>query len=247
MRSRDRLSFWEGNKTCFFNSFKFNGRARRSEFWNFALLFSVYIIIFVLLINIFIARKAHKNDKKFKPDKSFIIFFISGFIIEAFLFSIIILGAIRRLHDTGRSGFYGLLFFVPFGLILLIKYLAEDSLKESNKFGGSPKYYIDEDPLIRDGQRPPQLDMRNSEINNHGSIIVPLNNSRPQLLPRGQEIEVSMNIPMNEDYNNENINDSDIDIDDDHINLNCSNQNQAPIPLYLPNLDEEPAIYYQNI
>ena len=91
MRSRDRLSFWEGNKTCFFNSFKFNGRARRSEFWNFALLFSVYIIIFVLLINIFIARKAHKNDKKFKPDKSFIIFFISGFIIEAFLFSIIIL------------------------------------------------------------------------------------------------------------------------------------------------------------
>ena len=150
------------------------------------MIFQVNIIIFDLLRIIFDTRKAHKNDKNYKPGISFYVFIITSCVFETFLFSIIISGAIRRLHDTGRSGLYGLLIFIPGGVILLIKYLAEDSLKERNKFGGSPKYYNDEDPLIRDGQRPPQLDMRNSEINNHGSIIVPLNNSRPQLLPRGQ-------------------------------------------------------------
>ena len=246
MRSRDRLSFWEGNKTCISNFFKCNGngRARRSEFWNFVLLFQVYLIIYGWLTYIFFARK-HKNDKKFKPGASAIILLNFGSLFETFLLSILLFGAKRRLHDTGRSGHYGLLIFIPFGFILLIKYLAEDSLTERNQFGGSPKYYNDEDPLIGNGERPPQLDMRNSENNNHGGIIVPLNNSRPQLLPRGQEIEMSMNIPMNEDYNNENIIDN--DIDNDQINLNCNNLNQAPIPLYLPNLDEEPAIYYQNI
>ena len=90
MRSRDRLSVWEGNTTCFYNFFKCNGRARRSEFWNFVLLFQVYLIIYGLLTYIFFARK-HKNDKKFNPGISAIILLNSGSLFETFLLSIVIL------------------------------------------------------------------------------------------------------------------------------------------------------------
>ena len=69
MRSRDRLSFWEGNKTCFYNFFKYNGRARRSEFWNFVLLFQVNLIIYGLLTYIFLQENIImiKNSNQVLP------------------------------------------------------------------------------------------------------------------------------------------------------------------------------------
>jgi uncharacterized membrane protein YhaH (DUF805 family) len=48
--------------------------------------------------------------------------------------------AVRRLHDTGRSGWWILIGLVPFvGFIALIVLLAQDSNPGENQFGKSPK------------------------------------------------------------------------------------------------------------
>ncbi|MDB4574874.1 DUF805 domain-containing protein, partial [Akkermansiaceae bacterium] len=46
---------------------------------------------------------------------------------------------VRRMHDTGRSGWWFLLNFVPFGAIVVIVFLAQDSNPDANKYGENPK------------------------------------------------------------------------------------------------------------
>ncbi len=106
----------------------FSGRARRQEYWLF------------FLFN-FIA--------------AFVVGFIGGFLasvtgVDAFAF----LGAIynlavlipsfavfcRRMHDTGRSGWWWLIGLIPFvGIIVLLVFCCLDSQPGENKYGPNPK------------------------------------------------------------------------------------------------------------
>jgi uncharacterized membrane protein YhaH (DUF805 family) len=101
--------------------FNFDGRARRSEFWQFAL---VNLVIGVVLG---------------------IIDCIIGMQILGSIFSLIVLlpglgVTVRRLHDTERSGWWFLITLVPIvGGILLLVYLAQDTKPGANRFGPSPK------------------------------------------------------------------------------------------------------------
>lgn len=46
---------------------------------------------------------------------------------------------VRRLHDTGRSGWWFLLAFIPvIGTIILLVFMCQDS-KEDNQYGPNPK------------------------------------------------------------------------------------------------------------
>jgi uncharacterized membrane protein YhaH (DUF805 family) len=48
--------------------------------------------------------------------------------------------SIRRLHDTGRSGWWLLITFVPvIGAIVFLYFMVLDSNPESNEYGPSPK------------------------------------------------------------------------------------------------------------
>ena len=46
----------------------------------------------------------------------------------------------RRLHDTGRSGWWQLLWLTLIGGLLLFYWMAKDGGKEDNSFGPSPKF-----------------------------------------------------------------------------------------------------------
>ena len=61
------------------------------------------------------------------------------FSIGAFIFSLPL--AIRRLHDIGKSGWYLLLGLIPFvGFIIILYFFVQDSQREQNQWGPSPKY-----------------------------------------------------------------------------------------------------------
>jgi uncharacterized membrane protein YhaH (DUF805 family) len=100
----------------------FSGRARRKEYWMFVLI--NFIIAFVL---------------GFIEGVLDIPQFLSGlYSLAIFLPSLAV--SIRRLHDTGRSGWWLLISLVPIiGAIILIVFACMDSEPHENKYGPNPK------------------------------------------------------------------------------------------------------------
>jgi uncharacterized membrane protein YhaH (DUF805 family) len=100
----------------------FSGRARRKEYWMFA------------LFNIIIG---------------FVIGFIEGLLnlvgVLSTLYSLAIFlpslaVGVRRLHDTGRSGWWLLISLIPLiGIIILLVFFCEDSKENENQYGPNPK------------------------------------------------------------------------------------------------------------
>ena len=98
----------------------FTGRARRKEYWMFALYYAIFYIVLSVI-------------------DSFTGFFIITTIYSLALFVPSISITARRLHDTGRSGWWQLIAFIPLiGYIILIVFLVQDS-HEENEYGVSPK------------------------------------------------------------------------------------------------------------
>ena len=108
---------------------EFNGRSRRKEYW----MFTLYNLVIYLVLYI----------------AGFVTLLRSGismvFFGLAFLYALGVLVpslavAVRRLHDTGRTGWWLLIAFVPVvGAIILLVFLAQDSAAGANRFGTNPK------------------------------------------------------------------------------------------------------------
>jgi uncharacterized membrane protein YhaH (DUF805 family) len=99
----------------------FSGRARRSEYWYFVLF---YIILYAVFLGVGLAIKGPA------------------------LVGIVALGlllpfwgvTVRRLHDTGKSGWMILLGIIPLvGTIILLVFYCTDSVPGENKYGPNPK------------------------------------------------------------------------------------------------------------
>ena len=106
----------------------FSGRARRKEYWYFALFNMIFCFILVF-IDVFTGL--------FHEQVGF------GVLSTLYMLATLLpsLGVtVRRLHDTGRSGWWILISLVPFigGLILLIFTLL-DSKPGENQYGPNPK------------------------------------------------------------------------------------------------------------
>ena len=113
------MDFLTAIKTCFSKYATFKGRARRSEFW-FWYLFTVIVGLILECIPV--------------------IGWIIGWIISiALIIPSWAVGA-RRLHDTGRSGWWQLLYLLPLvGAIILIIWWCQDSHAGENEYGANPK------------------------------------------------------------------------------------------------------------
>ncbi len=111
----------------------FGGRARRSEYWYFTL---TLLIVYVVLAAI-IAGAASLGD----AGRIVAMIFNIVYVVVALVFLVpSIAVAIRRMHDTGRSGWWLLISLVPFvgGLVVLVL-LCLDSQPMPNKWGPNPK------------------------------------------------------------------------------------------------------------
>ncbi|WP_333773776.1 DUF805 domain-containing protein [Streptomyces sp. IBSBF 3136] len=100
----------------------FSGRARRQEYWMF-FLFNIIISIVLTVVD----RAIGSN-------------------ILSLIYSLAVLlpglgVTVRRLHDTGRSGWWIFISLIPLvGAIILIVFLASEGKAEPNKYGANPKY-----------------------------------------------------------------------------------------------------------
>ncbi|MGH3381178.1 MAG: DUF805 domain-containing protein [Actinoallomurus sp.] len=104
------------------NYANFDGRARRTEYWMF---FLINLIIAVVLNVIGVAVKAAA--------------FAGDIYALALLIPSIAVG-VRRLHDTGRSGWWLLIGLIPLvGTIVLIVFLATEGQQGDNAYGPDPK------------------------------------------------------------------------------------------------------------
>jgi uncharacterized membrane protein YhaH (DUF805 family) len=120
------MPFPDAVKICFNKYVDFNGRARRSEFWWWAL-FTVLLGLVASIIDAILGTGSSSGTG-----------LIQGLAQLAVLLPSLAVGA-RRLHDTGRSGWWQLLWIaIVVGWIFLIIWFCEDSHSE-NKYGPSPK------------------------------------------------------------------------------------------------------------
>ena len=101
----------------------FKGRATRGEFWRFVLAQWVVGSLLTLIFSVI-------------SDFGSIISSVIGlaFIIPS------IAVQVRRLHDIGRTGWWYLIVFVPFGVIVLLIFSIQQSQPETNQYGPLPDY-----------------------------------------------------------------------------------------------------------
>ncbi len=105
----------------------FQGRATRKEYWMFVL-FNFLIMLGLTIIDVIIIATADISQSIFSNLYSLAVFLPS-----------LAVGA-RRLHDTGRSGWWLLLALIPLiGAIVLIIFFVQDSEPNQNQYGPNPK------------------------------------------------------------------------------------------------------------
>ena len=112
------MNFIESIKTCYKKFFDFSGRASKSEYWWFQL---YGIIIYGLLF-------------VFQGDLA-LVFSILAIANTIPLWA----AAVRRLHDTDKSGWVVLVAFIPIIGLYIIFLLIADGSKGKNRFGPKPK------------------------------------------------------------------------------------------------------------
>ena len=105
-----------------------SGRARRREYW--------FFFLFNALISLALASI---DNSMGMLDASVGLGVLGGLYTLAVMLPSVTVG-VRRLHDTGRSGWWILISLVPIvGAIVLVIFLATSGQEGDNQFGPDPK------------------------------------------------------------------------------------------------------------
>lgn len=100
----------------------FYGRDRRTEYWMFVL-FNFIIAFAISIVEGLLGSSG-----------------IIGLLYVPAVFIPSLAVSVRRLHDTGRSGLWLLIAFVPLiGFIVLLVFMVQDSEYGQNQYGPNPK------------------------------------------------------------------------------------------------------------
>ena len=106
----------------------FSGRARRKEYWYFALFNMIISIVLAVIDGVTGSFSAEAG---------------MGLLGGIYTLAILIPGiavSVRRLHDTERSGWWLLIALVPLiGAIVLLVFMVQDSKPGQNQYGANPK------------------------------------------------------------------------------------------------------------
>lgn len=104
------MNFPDAIKHCLTNYANFKGRAKRSEYWFFVLFGAlVYLVTTAISYELYLIA-------------------VLALLVPS------LAAAVRRLHDRGRSGWNLLWMLIPFGGIVVLVWLAQDSTPGSNQY-----------------------------------------------------------------------------------------------------------------
>ena len=122
--AKEEKGFLWAVKTCFRKYATFSGRASRSEYWYFCLFNSIVtFILFGLAIVI-------------KQEDISLLFLTLVSIYSLVIFLPSLAANVRRLHDTGKSGWLYCLVYIPYiGAFILLFFLCKKSDSNTNLYG----------------------------------------------------------------------------------------------------------------
>lgn len=112
------------------NYANFSGRARRKEYWMFALFNLIFIILAAIIDNVLGTTVRHM------PYGLFYYLYSLAILIPALAVGV------RRLHDVGKSGWFFLIALIPLiGGIWLLILACSDGVPGANEYGSNPKEF----------------------------------------------------------------------------------------------------------
>lgn len=108
----------------------FQGRARRKEYWMFTLV--------SFLVSIAISFAVGMVGALLGLDRTITMLLTLTYTLAVLIPSLAVM--VRRLHDTGRSGWWLLILLVPLiGALALLVFTIQDSEPGTNDYGRNPK------------------------------------------------------------------------------------------------------------
>ena len=120
------MSFQDAVRTVFSKYVDFSGRARRAEYWWFAL-FNVIVLAILSAIQAALFHSPMGN-----------VGILTGIYQLGTLLPSLGVG-VRRLHDVGRSGWWWLIAFIPIvGLLVLLYWAVSKGTDGPNEYGPDP-------------------------------------------------------------------------------------------------------------
>jgi uncharacterized membrane protein YhaH (DUF805 family) len=130
------MSFGTAVKTVFSKYATFSGRARRSEFWFWALF--AFLVNTVVAIIVSATGGYSINTETMMPEfgATYLLVVVVGLALLLPNLAV----TVRRLHDTDRSGFWWFIGLVPFvGAIVLLVFMILEGTRGPNRFGPDPR------------------------------------------------------------------------------------------------------------
>jgi uncharacterized membrane protein YhaH (DUF805 family) len=117
----------------------FSGRARRTEYWMFALFNLIVLIVLMVVENVLGFGSFSGSSGGSGMAFSASLGPLSGIYSLAVLLPGLAV-AVRRLHDTNRSGWWLLIGLIPFiGGIVLLVFMVLEGTRGPNAHGADPK------------------------------------------------------------------------------------------------------------
>ncbi len=138
-----QLKFQDVFKGLIEHPFRSSGRASRSEFWLSAAAITIaayilYFLMMIIVVTLAVGMKptSHNPWQELSvPLIGFGLLFVILFIALEIVYLCVL---VRRLHDTGRSGWYLLVVFVPIiGPFILLAFTLQISHPD-NEYGVQP-------------------------------------------------------------------------------------------------------------
>lgn len=107
---------------------EFQGRAQRKEYWMFTL-FNFLAMVLLGIVGALLGGGGEGGLGDVLQGLYGIAVLVPGIAVT-----------VRRLHDIGKSGWWGLVALIPLiGSLILIYFAVKDSQPETNEYGPNPK------------------------------------------------------------------------------------------------------------